>query len=125
MTDQIDGVITVTVEDEERSYFYDDVGLTFDSPDSEILSTLSSIVREDTGVDISNSYAVKKVQSSQNTYVFPKSPAGTDTEQKTILRDIRSLLQKQNAILIMLIKNQINDEEKDVLEETLKAIDGQ
>jgi len=75
------GEIIITLESEERHYSYDQLGLTFDSASSEVISSLSSMLEEDLGFNLNEEYedgnwSVKKVDSSGNTYIFPKSTAG-------------------------------------------------
>ncbi len=72
------GQILITLESEEKTYQYDALGLTYDSTDSEILDAVAPIVEEETGVDILEEglFTVKKVESSHNIFIFPKSPAG-------------------------------------------------
>jgi hypothetical protein len=72
------GRIIVTLESEEKTYDYETLGVTFESSDSEILEAIAPVVEEETGVDIleDGTFVVKKVESSRNSYIFPKSVAG-------------------------------------------------
>ncbi len=72
------GRIIVTLESQEVPLEYETLGVTFESTDSEILEAIAPVVEEETGVDILEDglFTVKKVESSQNSYIFPKSPAG-------------------------------------------------
>lgn len=72
------GQILITLESEEKTYQYDALGLTFESDDQNILNAIAPIVEEETGVDILEDglFTVKKVESSHNVFIFPKSPAG-------------------------------------------------
>ena len=72
------GQILITLESEEKTYKYDALGLTFESDDQNILNAIAPIVEEETGVDILEDglFTVKKVESSHNVFIFPKSPAG-------------------------------------------------
>ena len=72
------GQILITLESEEKTYQYDALGLTFESDDQDILDAIAPIVEEETGVDILEDglFTVKKVESSHNVFIFPKSPAG-------------------------------------------------
>lgn len=72
------GRIIVTLESQEVPLEYATLGVTFESSDSEILEAVAPVVQEETGVDILEDglFTIKKVESSHNTYAFPKSPAG-------------------------------------------------
>ena len=74
------GRIIVTLENEEQEYRYEDLGVSFESDNDDILKAVQPSILEKTGVNILEDdeqlYTVKKVESSRNTYVFPKSPAG-------------------------------------------------
>lgn len=75
------GEITVTLESEERKYPYDQLGVGYASTDQEIIDALDPMISEDVGVEIGDEFArgnwtIKRVDSSQNIYVFPKSTAG-------------------------------------------------
>lgn len=80
MTD-VPGEITVTLESEERKFPYDQLGVGYASSDQEILDALTPMLEEDVGINLSDEHAngswtIKRVDSSQNIYVFPKSTAG-------------------------------------------------
>lgn len=73
--------IIITLENEEKHYDFERLSVDFNSSDSEILSAVSPVVLEETGFDIDednedNYFTVKRVDSSQNIYLFPKSTAG-------------------------------------------------
>lgn len=75
------GEIIVTLESDEKHYPYADYGVTFDNTSEEILDAISPAVLEEFGVNLKEDqgeylFTVKKIESSQNTYVYPKSPAG-------------------------------------------------
>ncbi len=76
------GEIIITLESEEKHYPYAEFDVTFDSTGDEILEAISPAILEEFGVNLQESqgeyiFTVKKVESSKNTYIFPKSPAGT------------------------------------------------
>jgi len=78
---ETNGEIIITLESEERHYQYDTLGVSFDSTNEEIIAAISPMLREDVGIEMQEEYsegnwALKKVESSQNTYIFPKSTAG-------------------------------------------------
>lgn len=75
------GEITVTLESEERKFPYDQLGVGYASNDQEILDALTPMLEEDVGINLadehrSGNWTIKRVDSSQNIYVFPKSTAG-------------------------------------------------
>ena len=76
------GEIIVTLASKELKYSYEQLGVTFDSSDSEILDALQPVVLEEEGFDVKEeqdegAYTLKRVDSSKNIYLFPKSTAGT------------------------------------------------
>lgn len=75
------GEIIVTLESDEKHFSFEDFNITFDSTPEEILDAVSPAILEQFGVNIKEDqgdyiYTVKKVESSGNVYIFPKSPAG-------------------------------------------------
>jgi hypothetical protein len=80
MTDE-QGKIIVTLESTEKHYDYEQLSLTFDSTDEEILDAIAPVILEQDGINIKeddeNLYTVKRIEDSGNIYVFPKSVAGT------------------------------------------------
>ena len=78
MTDTPTGKIIVTVESNDHEFEYEDLHLTFDSSDEDIIVALKDPVLEKTdGIDITEDdiYVVRKSENSQIVYVHPKSPA--------------------------------------------------
>ncbi len=75
------GEIIITLASTEKHYQYEDLGVTYESSDSEILNALQPILMEEEGFNIKEEqedgyYTLKRVEDSHNIYVFPKSPAG-------------------------------------------------
>lgn len=75
------GEIIITLESEERHYPYETLGVGYESTDNEIVGAVSPMLSEDVGIEIddefrSGNWTVKRVESSQNIYIFPKSTAG-------------------------------------------------
>lgn len=75
------GEIIVTLASSERHYNYSDLNVNYSSTDSEILDALQPVLLEDEGFNIREEqeeglYTIKRVDSSQNIYIFPKSTAG-------------------------------------------------
>ena len=78
---QTQGEIVVVLESEEKRFSYDQLGLTFESSDKEVLDALQPVILEETGINIleednESLYTVKSVEESGNKFIFPKSPAG-------------------------------------------------
>ncbi len=81
MTNQTPGTIVVTLSSTEKHYSFEQLSVGFDSSDQEILDALAPVLLEDEGFNIKEDqgdgyYTIKRVQDSQNIYVFPKSTAG-------------------------------------------------
>lgn len=77
----MNGEIIVTLSSEEKHYSYDRLSVTFESSDEEILDALAPVLLEEEGFNIREEqrdgyFTIKRVESSQNIYVFPKSTAG-------------------------------------------------
>ena len=75
------GEIIVTLASNEKHYSYERLSVSYDSTDSEILDALSPVLMEEEGFNIKEEqrdgyFTIKRVDSSKNTYVFPKSTAG-------------------------------------------------
>lgn len=73
------GEIIVTLSSSEKHYPYDRLSVGYSSTDKEILDALSPVLLEEEGFDVQNAeetFTIKRVDSSQNIYVFPKSTAG-------------------------------------------------
>ena len=70
----------MTLASKELHFPYAQYSLSFDSPDTEILQALQPVILEEEGLNILESdeetFTVKKVESSKNTFIFPKSVAG-------------------------------------------------
>ncbi len=75
------GEITITLESEERKIQYEGLEINFDSTDSEIVEALSPMLEEDVGINLkeefdNGNWMIKKIDDSENIYIFPKSTAG-------------------------------------------------
>ena len=75
------GEIIVTLASDEKHYPYDRLSVEFNSSDEEILDALAPVLLEEEGFDIRDEqrdgyFTIKRVESSQNIFVFPKSTAG-------------------------------------------------
>jgi len=74
--------ITVVIQSEDREYDFDQLDLTFESSDEEIIEALQPVVLEDTGFNIKEEdgttlFTVHKAENSGKITVYPKSAAGT------------------------------------------------
>ena len=75
------GEVIVTLSSEEKHYSYADLSIDYGSSDTEILNALAPVLQEEEGFDIRQEqrdgyFTIKRVDASQNIYVFPKSTAG-------------------------------------------------
>jgi len=73
--------VIVTMASSEKHYPFDKLSIGFNSTDEEILDALAPVLLEEEGFDIRQEqrdgyFTIKKVDDSQNIYVFPKSTAG-------------------------------------------------
>lgn len=79
-TEETQGEIIVTLESEEKRFAYSDLGVSFDSTPEEILDAVQKPVLEEFGINLKEGddyiFVVRKIESSKNTFCFPKSPAG-------------------------------------------------
>ena len=77
------GEIKIVLESDERTYQFDTLGLNFNSSDSEIISALTPVLSEDTGVNMQEQFedgywTIKRTETTGNIHIFPKSTAGRD-----------------------------------------------
>lgn len=73
--------IVITLSSKEKHYPFDVLGVGFGSTDKEILDAIAPVLLEEEGFDIHREteegyFTIKKVDDSQNIYIFPKSTAG-------------------------------------------------
>lgn len=74
--------IVVTIGGNDREFNAEELGINFDSPESEILNAMEGILSEagdslrEEGEDGDFSYTVRKATNSRKIYVFPKPTAG-------------------------------------------------
>ncbi len=78
----VTGEIIVTLASTERHLSYNQLGVTFESTDQEILDALAPVLLESDGFDIKEEqeegyFTLKRVESSHNIFCFPKSVAGS------------------------------------------------
>lgn len=77
------GQIIVTMENQEKAYDYEALGVSFESTPEEILAAVQPVVLEEFGVNIKDEsgnyiYMAKKLSTTQETILFPKSVAGNN-----------------------------------------------
>lgn len=68
--------IFVTVDGDEVQISLEDAGVDFDSSESEIMARVAPMVEEQTGVNITDSFKVRKMVDSHNIFIIPNSVAG-------------------------------------------------
>ena len=73
--------VIVTLSSTEKHYDFESLEINFDSTDEEVLEALKPVLMESEGFDIDEEYedgyfTIKRVEDSENIYVFPKSTAG-------------------------------------------------
>lgn len=73
--------VIVTLASEDKHFDFDRLSIGYDSTDQEILDALAPVLMEEEGFDIREEqrdgyFTIKRSDSSQNIYVFPKSTAG-------------------------------------------------
>lgn len=80
MTDPVTNKIIVSAGTRDLFLDYADYGLSFESTESEILTAVNSVVREQLNVDLQDEgdwlYKIRKAIDSQNIHVIPNSVAG-------------------------------------------------
>lgn len=79
--DDVAGEITVTINSTDKKYSNDVIGVTVNSTDEEIVDALTPILEEDEGFNLREefdqaAYTIKRMDNSNNIYIFPKSTAG-------------------------------------------------
>lgn len=75
------GEIIVTLASDEKHYSYDQLSVSYQSSDDEILDALAPVLLEEEGFNIREEqrdgyFTMRRVDSTQNIFVFPKSTAG-------------------------------------------------
>jgi NMD protein affecting ribosome stability and mRNA decay len=68
--------IFVVVEGQEYQRNLAEVGLNFDDSDQTIMDAIVPIIREAYGIEVGNSYKVRKSVDSRNVFIIPSSTAG-------------------------------------------------
>jgi hypothetical protein len=76
INDSIKNKLFVVIEGEEIQFDYRTLGLTFESSEEEIMNKIVPIVQEDKGVDITDTYKVRKSITNENIFIYPNSVAG-------------------------------------------------
>lgn len=75
------GEIIVTLASKEKHYSYEQLGVTFESPDQDILDALQPVLLEEEGFNVKSQedneyYTLKRVDETKRIFLFPKSVAG-------------------------------------------------
>lgn len=79
MSDEITNKVIITIGGEDQQFDYEQLGVTFESPNPEILQAAEGILREmsqSLQEDGDFTYTVRKASNSRNTYIYPKPEAG-------------------------------------------------
>lgn len=74
--DTLRNKLIVIVDGEEVQINYDDLDLTFNSLESEIMSKVVPIIIEEKGIDITDTYKIRKTTDNENIFIYPNSTAG-------------------------------------------------
>ena len=78
--DQVTGRIFLVIEGDEYQATLETLGLTFDSSEDEILTTIRPIIQEVFNIDIMRNggwlYKTRKATNTQNIHIIPNSTAG-------------------------------------------------
>jgi len=74
------GQIIVTMENQEKAYEYEALGVSFDSTPEEILAAVQPALLEEFGLNIKDEsgsyiYTAKKIMANESHILYPKSPA--------------------------------------------------
>lgn len=68
--------VIITLASRVVGYSYDQLGITFESDEDEVIDALAPVVEEQEGVDIRSGFTVKYLNDDEQISVFPKSTAG-------------------------------------------------
>lgn len=74
--DTVKRKLIVVIEGDEVQIDYETLDLTIDSSESDIMLKVVSIVQEEKGIDITDTYKVRKAIENENIYIYPNSTAG-------------------------------------------------
>ena len=76
VTDAVTDRIFVTVDGDEVQLTQEEAGVSFDDSEADIMAKIAPMIEEDKGVDISDSYKVRKMTNNRNIFIIPASTAG-------------------------------------------------
>jgi hypothetical protein len=74
--DDFQNKIVVTINGQDWQRNLDDLGLSFDSSESEIMEAVTPMIREEFNEDITDLYKIRKATNNQNIFIIPNSVAG-------------------------------------------------
>lgn len=74
--ESVENKLFVTINGEDWQKDLEEVGLSFDSSEQEIMERIVPMIREEFNEDITDLYKIRKATNSQNIYVIPNSVAG-------------------------------------------------
>lgn len=75
-SDDVTNKVIVTVDGEELQFDQDQLGLTFESTEEEIMNRVAPMIEESKNVDITEAYKVRKFTNTENIFILPNSTAG-------------------------------------------------
>lgn len=76
LDDSVKNRLFVVVEGDESQFDYIDLDLTFDSSEQEIMNKIVPIILEKNGINISDTYKIRKTVENENIFIIPNSVAG-------------------------------------------------
>lgn len=74
--DTIKNYIIVTVNGRDLQYKQEDIDVSFEMSELEIMDKVVPLVEESEGVNIRDSFKVRKTTNNENIYIYPNSTAG-------------------------------------------------
>ena len=74
--DSVRNKLFIIIDGGEIQFNYEEFDLTFDSSEEEIMNKIVPVVQEEKGIDISDTYKVRKSIDNENIFIYPASTAG-------------------------------------------------
>lgn len=76
LDDSVKNKLFVVVEGDESQFDYLNLDLDFNSTEKEIMDKIVPIILEKNGINISDTYKVRKTIENENIFIIPNSVAG-------------------------------------------------
>ena len=70
------GEVIVTLASNEKHFTFDQLGISYNDTEDRIIEAVADSIEEQEDIDIRDGYTLKKIDDTQNIYIFPKSVAG-------------------------------------------------